>query len=149
MTAEADLAQGHYADAGIDAAFQAVPGGDDVADDLGVGGKQAEAAASDSEAMKTYSTLTEGWGFTPGEAFSLMSDHEVDVVLHNLTNIDNPDEIAAAGKSLAGKAASTAKTAARVGAPVAFAVDSGEGQAQASAQAKAAQILHPQPATCP
>jgi hypothetical protein len=146
--AGADLAQGHYADAGVDAVFMAIPDGDAVADHLGVGEQQAEEAATQVDHLDTFSWLSEH-GFTPSEALPLMSEGEVDTAIHNITDLSNPDDIAAARQSLSATATSAARTAARVGAPVAFAIDGGEGQAQTSAQAKIGHLLHPQPSQCP
>lgn len=144
-----DLLQGHYANAALDAVFANVPSGDDIANDLGVGEEQAKAAEAASEAMKTYSAFT-GYGFTPGEALSLMTDGEVASVLGNLTNLDDAGEIAAATQRTSSAAASAARTAARVGAPVAFAIDSATDHVHDLANEKLATILHGEPASaCP
>jgi hypothetical protein len=146
-----DLLQGHYADAGVALLFAHLPSGEDLAGALGVGEKSAEAAASTADGLKTYSFFTDH-GFTPGEAFSLMSDGEVKSVLDGVTNIDDRAEVAAATQSATAAAAQAAKTAGRIGAPLAFSADSIKDKLQDKTKEGVAGILHPEPdpsCTCP
>jgi hypothetical protein len=148
--AGADLLQGHYADFSVDAVFLGIPSGADAANAVGAGERAAEQAAGNAEALQTYKFFADH-GFTPGEAMSLMSDGEVNTVLHGVTNLGDRAEVASATQSATQTAAQAAKTAARVGAPVAYATDSIKDKSQENMQAKVGDILHPPPATssCP
>jgi hypothetical protein len=148
LKALTDLGQGHYAQAGIDGVFIALPGGDSLANAAHVGDAAAEEAVSASEAVQTYKFFADH-GVPPDLALALMSDGEVDAVLPRVSDLSSKADIGAAARSTAAQAVKAARVAATVGRPVAFAADSVKDKVQEITTSRVDQLLHPEPSTCP
>jgi hypothetical protein len=148
LKALTDLGQGHYAEAGVDGVFIALPGGDSVANAAHVGDAAAEDAASVSEAAKTLQFWNDHGVETP-LALALMSNGEVESVLPVVNDLSSTSDIAAAVKSTGAQAVRSARIAATVGRPVAFAADSVKDKVHEITTSRADQLLHPEASACP
>jgi len=149
LKADSDLLQGHYADAAVDLVFARLPDGDDVADMAGIGDEAAEGAKTTSEALQTYKELFVDRELEPGVALAMMTDGEVDAVLHSVEDITDPGQVVAATDQATTQAVSKARIAAAAGRPVAFAADSILDHTSDAASDKLRGVLHPKPSTCP
>ena len=147
--AAADLLQRHYANFALDELFVNLPTGDNVANAIGAGDHAAEAAATTAENLKMYQGFIDH-GVNPSDLTPHLTDGELKSVLDNVSNLGDPASVASATQNATAAAAHAAKTAGRIGAPLAYGADSLKDHGQDKVSEKLKELLHPEPApACP